>query len=63
MGKQEQNQKNLKYLKLSQMKDKLELDTEKEKFIKEITGLNKNDLFLKQKSLTLWQRIKRVLNF
>jgi hypothetical protein len=45
------------------MKDKLELDTEKEKFIKEITGLNKNDLFLKQKSLTLWQRIKRVLNF
>jgi hypothetical protein len=45
------------------MKDKLELDTEKEKFIKEIKGLNKNDLFLKQKPLTLWQRIKRVLNF
>jgi hypothetical protein len=45
------------------MKDKIDLEHEKSKFLKEIKNVKKEDLFPVAKKLTLWQRIKKVLNF
>jgi hypothetical protein len=45
------------------MKDKIDLEHEKSKFLKEIKNVKKEDLFPVVKKLTLWQRIKKVLNF
>lgn len=43
-------------------KDKIELDKEKIDFIKEIKELNKEILFnKKEKKLTFWQKIKKVI--
>jgi hypothetical protein len=42
-------------------KDDLEEKTYKEKIIRDIKGLNKEEFFLKPKKLSLWQRIRKVL--
>lgn len=43
-------------------KDNLELDNEKNDFIKKIKGINKNEIVnQKPKKLTLWERIRKVL--
>jgi hypothetical protein len=42
-------------------KDSRELEKEKEKLIKQIKKLNKEDLFPKPKKLSLWQKIKILL--
>lgn len=42
-------------------KDKNDLELDKQKIIKEITSLKKEDLFKKEK-LTFWQRLKKVLS-
>jgi hypothetical protein len=43
-------------------KDNLELEREKENFIKEIKKIKKEDIVSpKKEKLTLWQRIKKVL--
>ena len=54
--------KQLKKLENEKIKDFVELESEKEKFIKEITKFKKEDILPKQpKKLTLWQRVKKVL--
>ena len=43
-------------------KDQNELKVDKEKFIKSLEGLTKNDILpKKEKKLTIWQKIMRVL--
>jgi hypothetical protein len=52
----------INWLKTQIHKDNKELDNEKSKFIEQIKKLKKEDLIpVKEKKLTLWQRIKKVL--
>ena len=50
---------------LNSLRSKLnsELDIEKKRTAEFIKNFKKDDLFPKPKKLTLWQRIKKVLNF
>ena len=57
----ERKQQLLNWLKNEKVKDKVSVDKEKEKFINEIKGLNKQDLFGKEKNVSLWQKIKILL--
>ena len=58
----EKNSKLLLWLETEKYKDKLELDQEKQKLIRQLKSLKKEDVLPeKPKKLTLWQRIKRVL--
>jgi len=43
------------------LKDKREVDREKEKIIKQIKGMKKEELFPKPVKLSLWERIKIIL--
>jgi hypothetical protein len=43
------------------LKDKREVDREKEKIIKQIKGMKKDELFPKPIKLNLWKRIKIIL--
>ncbi len=63
MSTESQIQKELEVLKSLRIKNEKDLNNEKEKFIQSLKGLNKEDLFPKNKKFTLWQRIKKVLNF
>lgn len=54
----------LKWLEAQKIKDKIELDNEKEKLISSIKGLKKEDVLptvVIPKKLTLWAKLKRVL--
>lgn len=44
-------------------KDKVELETEKQKIIKQIKLIKKEDLVYKQKPISIWKRIIKVLGF
>jgi hypothetical protein len=63
MSTQNQIQKELEALKSLRTKNELDLKLEKEKFIEILKGVDKKDLFPENKKYTLWQRIKKVLNF
>lgn len=63
MSTQNQIQKELEALKLLRTKNELDLNKEKEKFAEILKGVDKKDLFPENKKYTLWQRIKKVLNF
>lgn len=54
-------EKILNWLNSEKTKDNRELNREKELLIKKIKKLNKEDLFPKQKKLTLWQKIKILI--
>jgi hypothetical protein len=43
--------------------DKQEIENHKKKLIEELQGLSKEDIVPKPEKLTLWQRIKKTLNF
>ena len=58
-----ESQKLVKYLESSLNNDKKEIETHKKKVIEELQGLKKDDVIPKPKKLTLWQRIKKTLNF
>ena len=58
-----ENQKLIKYLERSLKNDKAEIENHKKKMIEELQGLTKEDLIPKPEKLTLWQRIKKTLNF
>ena len=58
-----ESQKLVKYLERSLNNDKKEIETHKKKVIEELQGLKKDDVIPKPKKLTLWQRIKKTLNF
>ena len=54
----------LKWLESQKIKDKIELDNEKQKLISSIKGLKKEDVLptvVIPKKLTLWAKLKRVL--
>lgn len=58
-----ENQKLAKYLERSLKNDKQEIENHKKKMIEELQGLTKEDVLPKPEKLTLWQRIKKTLNF
>lgn len=49
------------WLKSEIEKDKMELETQKKQLIESIKGVNKEDIVKPVESLTLWQKIKKVL--
>lgn len=53
--------KQLDWFQKELMKDKNELDREKDEFIKKIKQLKKEDIVPKVEKLSLWKRIKKVL--
>lgn len=58
-----ETQKMLDYLKSSLKNDEKEIENNKKEFVNFISQLKKDDLFKKPKKLTLWQKIRKVLNF
>ncbi len=61
MSKTDRSQQLLNWFKSEKLKDQRELDKEKEKIIKQIKGLSKEDLFPKPKKLSIWKKIKIIL--
>jgi hypothetical protein len=53
----------LKYLEKSRKSDNNEIENYKKEIISNLSGKTKEDIVPKVKKLTLWQRIKKVLNF
>ena len=51
----------LNWLNSEKLKDQRQLDKEKQKIIKEMKGIKKEDLFPKPVKLSLWQKIKILL--
>jgi hypothetical protein len=51
----------LNWLNKEKKKDQIQLEKEKETLINEIKGLSKEELFPKNKKMTLWQKIKIIL--
>lgn len=58
-----ETQKMLDYLKSSLKNDEKEIENNKKEFVNFISQMKKDDLFKKPKKLTLWQKIRKVLNF
>jgi hypothetical protein len=61
MSKTDRNQQLLNWLTSEKLKDQRELDREKEKIIKQIKGINKENLFPKPVKLSLWKKIKILI--
>ena len=61
MSKTDRGQQLLNWFNSEKLKDQKELDKGKEKIIKEIKGLTKDDLFTKTKKLSIWKKIKIIL--
>ena len=61
MSKTDRSQQLLNWFNSEKLKDQRELDKSKEKIIKEIKGLSKDDFFPKPKKLTIWKKIKIIL--
>ena len=61
MSKTDRSQQLLNWLNSEKLKDKRELDKEKEKIVKQIKGIKKEDLFPKPVKLSLWKKIKILL--
>jgi hypothetical protein len=49
------------WLTSEKLKDQRELDREKEKIIKEIKGMKKENLFPKPVKLSIWKKIKILI--
>jgi hypothetical protein len=58
-----QNQKMLDYLASSLKNDEEEVEKSKQEFVNFISNFNKEDLIKKPTKLTIWQKIRKVLNF
>ena len=61
MSKTDRSQQLLNWFNSEKLKDQRELDRQKEKIVREIKGLKKDDLFPKPVKLSLWKRIKIIL--
>jgi hypothetical protein len=61
MSKTDRSQQLLNWFNSEKLKDKRELDRQKEKIVREIKGLKKDELFPKPVKLSLWKRIKIIL--
>ena len=60
-NKTDSSQRMLNWLENEKKRDNLEEKSYKNKILKEIKGLNKNELFPVPKKTTLWQKIKIVI--
>jgi hypothetical protein len=60
-NKTDSNQRMLNWLENEKKRDNLEEKSYKNKILKEIKGLNKNELFPIPKKITLWQKIKIIV--
>jgi hypothetical protein len=61
MSKTDRSQQLVNWFNSEKLKDKREVDREKEKIIKQIKGMKKEELFPKPVKLSLWKRIKIIL--
>ena len=64
MSKTDRNQQALKWLEKEQNRDKLEVNSVKEKLIKDIKSFKKDDLFKKEEvktKLSVWQKIVKMI--
>ena len=61
MSKTDRSQQILNWFNSEKLKDQRELDREKEKMVKQIKGIKKDNLFPKPVKLSLWKRIKIIL--
>jgi hypothetical protein len=64
MSKTDRNLQALKWLEKEQNRDKLEVNSVKEKLIKDIKSFKKDDLFKKEennKKLSVWQKIIKMI--
>ena len=57
------NEKMLQLFKQSLEKDKIDIEKDKMDFISEIKKYKKEDIIPAPKKITLWQKIRKVLNF
>jgi len=61
MSKTDRGQQLLNWLNSEKLKDQKELDRTKQKIVKEIINIKKEDLFPKPIKVSLWQKIKIIL--
>jgi hypothetical protein len=61
MSKTDRSQQLLNWFNSEKLKDQRELDREKEKIVKQIKGIKKDELFPKPIKLSLWKKIKIIL--
>jgi hypothetical protein len=61
MSKTDRSQQLLNWLTSEKLKDQREIDREKEKIIKQIKGIEKENLFPKPVKLSLWKKIKILI--
>lgn len=52
-----------KWLEKSKKSDKTEIELHKKQIINQLKGLSVKDIIPDDKKLTLWQRIRKTLNF
>ena len=61
MSKTNRSYQLMNWFNSEKLKDQRELDKEKEKIIKQIKGIKKDELFPKPIKLSLWKKIKIIL--
>ena len=61
MSKTNRNQSILNWLESEKLKDTKDIESTKRKYIEEIRGIKKEELFRVPKKLTLWQKIKILI--
>lgn len=61
MSNTNRNQSILNWLESEKLKDSKDIENVKRKYIQEIKGLKKEEMFQEPKKLTLWQKIKILL--
>jgi hypothetical protein len=62
MSNTNRNQSILNWLESEKLKDSKDIENVKRKYIQEIKGLKKVEMFQEPKKLTLWQKIKILLS-
>jgi hypothetical protein len=62
MSNTNRNQSILNWLESEKLKDSKDIENVKRKYIQEIKGLKKEEMFQEPKKLTLWQKIKILLS-
>ena len=61
MSKTDRSQQLLNWFNSEKLKDQRELDREKDKMVKQIKKMKKEDLFPKPVKISLWKKIKILL--
>ena len=61
MSKTNRDQSILNWLESEKLKDSKDIENTKRKYIEEIRNIKKEELFVRPKKLTLWQKIKILI--